>query len=505
MAESDRGTDHWIPIGPDSRVRFVRWRVLSSHYAMHELSDQQLLRRYADHGADDAFAELVRRHCNLVWATARRVGGDDEIARDVAQTVFTDLWRKAEKLPEGVVLAGWLYRAACHATANQIRREVRRAQREQRAMHEQGLLSVDPAERRSAEELQPLLDAALASLAEADRNAVLLRYFAGRSLAQIGATLGTNEDAARKRVGRALEKLRDHFRQRGVDLAGGTVAAAMTLAGAQAAPVGLATNIAGMTLAGASTATFASSLLLFMKYKLTFGILGGAVITTALVWQQSTITQLANENAALSQRLEAIHADRPLAGSTNSPASRELERQIDEHAELLRLRGEVAQLRQQKAQTGAVRSNNTSSKPEGRTQHSTMGAATPSAGLQRLILASKSGEAENVAKFVTWLKGEDVPEEVANQIRGPMVRNLMSSMVGSEDIRILNQLTENDTMVRTRVQFMDKDGKATLRELRFVLENDEWKPAFTIERSPSGSFGATLVLPTTPELGPTQP
>ena len=154
----------------ERRVRFFPLRVLSADRAMHELSDQELLRRYADHGADEAFAEVVRRHCNLFWAAARRVSGDGEIARDVAQTVFTDLWRKVGKLPDGTVLAGWLYRAACHAAANQIRGEARRAQREQQAMHQHELRDAEAAERRAAEELQPWLDAALADLTEADRD-----------------------------------------------------------------------------------------------------------------------------------------------------------------------------------------------------------------------------------------------------------------------------------------------------------------------------------------------
>ena len=471
---------------------------------MHELSDQELLRRYADHGADEAFAELVRRHCNLVWAAAWRVSGDGEIARDVAQTVFTDLWRKVGKLPDGTVLAGWLYRAACHAAANHIRGEARRAQREQHAMHQHELRAAEVAERCAAEELQPWLDAALADLAEADRDAIVLRYLAGQSLAQIGATLGTSEDAARKRVSRALEKLRDAFRQRGVDLAGGTIVAAITLAGAQAAPAGLATNLACTMLAGASTVTGATSILLFMKSKLALGIVSGAVLTTALVWQQRNIARLADENAALLQRAIAMRADGPPVASTNPVVSEKSAGQSEEHAELLRLRGEVARLRRQNDGIPAAKINVTSGKPEKPTAYSAIGAATPNAGLERLILASKSGDSENVIRFVAWRKGEGVPEEVANQMQAPLVRNLTNTMNGSGEVRILNQLTESDTLVRARVELMDQNGKANLRELRFALEEGEWKPAFTIERSSSGSFGATLVLPLTPELGPTK-
>lgn len=468
---------------------------------MHDTSDLELLRRYADHGANEAFTELVRRHCDLVWAAARRVSGDGELARDVAQTVFADLARKAGKLPAGTVLAGWLYRAACHAAVNHIRGEARRAQREQQAMHQHELQSSDAAERRAAEELQPLLDAALADLAEADRDAVVLRYLAGRSLAEIGATLGTSEDAAQKRVSRALERLRDAFRQRGVDLAGGTSVAAMTLAAAQAAPAGLAASLACTTLAGAGTVTGATSILLLMKSKLALGIVGGTVMVTALVWQQLNVSQLTEENNGLRRQISALtNSVRDSLESMRRANAKELEQFKGERADLLRLRSEVSQLRRQNADIFADKKAQNPT-----TSYSAIGAATPNAGLDRLVTASKLGDPVNVAKFVTWRKGEDVPEEMANQMQGPLIRNLTNTIVSNGEIRILNKLNESDTLLRARVEFLDRNGKANLRELRFAFEEGEWKPVINIEREPSGSISAAFVLPLTPELGPTKP
>jgi len=318
-------------------------RVLLGDDAMNDTPDQELLRRYAEQGADAAFTELVRRHCDLVWAAARRVSGDADLARDVAQTVFTDLAHKADKLPPGTVLAGWLYRAACHAAAKHIRGEARRAQRERQAMQQNELRSVD-AETRAAAELQPVLDAALADLTETDRDAVVLRFLAGRSLAEVGATLGTNEDAAQKRVSRALEKLREAFRKRGVAVSGGIVAAALGVAGTQAAPAGLAGVIATASLAGAGAAAWGTfSVITLMKSKLALGIVGGVVVATTLAWQQHNVTRLADENAGLGQQV-AAHAAVP---PTSLPVVQEAEGQVrDEHTELLRLRGEITQLRQ---------------------------------------------------------------------------------------------------------------------------------------------------------------
>ncbi len=311
---------------------------------MKNTPDHELLRRYAEHGTETAFTELVGRHCNLVWAAARRVSGNGETARDVAQSVFADLARKADKLPPGTVLAGWLYRAACHAAANHIRGEARRAQREQAAMQQHELSHADATEKRLAEELQPLVDAALNELSVADRDAVVLRFLAGRSLAEVGATLGLSEDTAQKRVSRALEKLREAFRQRGVSISGGAAAAALSVAGAQAAPAGLALIVATGALAGAGATTGTFSLFVLMKSKLVLGIIGGATVASALVWQQHSNKQLAEENVALRQQVAALTTVASPPASSTATDGRSAGTAAEEHAELLRLRGEVARL-----------------------------------------------------------------------------------------------------------------------------------------------------------------
>ena len=165
--------------------------------------DQELLRRYAKEHYEEAFTELVGRRLNLVWGAALRITNDAELARDVAQTVFTDLARKASSLPRGTVLAGWLYRAACYAAAKAVRRNVRRAERESQAMRFHTLHASDSVDAQTLDALQPLLDEALGQLADDDRDAVVLRYFASKSLAEVGAALGTSDAAAQKRLTRA--------------------------------------------------------------------------------------------------------------------------------------------------------------------------------------------------------------------------------------------------------------------------------------------------------------
>jgi hypothetical protein len=135
--------------------------------------------------------------------------------------------------------------------------------------------------------------------------------------------------------------------------------------------------------------------------------------------------------------------------------------------------------------------------------YAAIGAATPDAGLQRLIAASKLSDTNSVTAFLGWRRGEDVPQEMADQMHRPLTRNTIYSFSNVASIRILNQQMENDGTVRARVESVFQDGKLRLAELRLVREGDEWKPAINIDRSRSGSYGAALFLPLTPGLGPT--
>src|SRR5690349_7235897 len=98
------------------------------------MTDTELLRQYVDTGSEPAFEELVARHLPLVYSAAlRQVGGDHELAKDVAQTVFIDLARKARSLRHHEVLTGWLYTSTRFAASTARRWEYRRQAREQKA------------------------------------------------------------------------------------------------------------------------------------------------------------------------------------------------------------------------------------------------------------------------------------------------------------------------------------------------------------------------------------
>src|ERR1041385_6076456 len=122
----------------------------------------ELLRRWSEHEAEDAFAQLVARHIDLVYSGAvRKVNGDTGLAADVTQTVFADLARKARSLHAKGSLAGWLHRHTCFVAATAVRGELRRRAREQTAA------TMHPIETHSESDwtrVAPLLDDAVNAL-----------------------------------------------------------------------------------------------------------------------------------------------------------------------------------------------------------------------------------------------------------------------------------------------------------------------------------------------------
>src|SRR4051794_35188910 len=174
--------------------------------------DLELLGRYAAERSEAAFTQLVRRHLDLVYSAALRQVRSPQLAEEVAQSVFADLARNAGRLTADTVLGAWLYQVARRTAVDVVRRESRRQLREQLAV-ELADMNDHPS---IWTEIEPLLEEAMESLEPSERSAVLLRFFENRNLREVGQTLGTSEDAAQKRVSRAVERLREYFSRRGV-------------------------------------------------------------------------------------------------------------------------------------------------------------------------------------------------------------------------------------------------------------------------------------------------
>jgi RNA polymerase sigma factor (sigma-70 family) len=201
--------------------------------------DLDLLRSYARHRSENAFATLVSRHLDLVYSAALRQVRSPQLAEEIAQSVFTDLARHAHQLKPDTVLTAWLYAVTRRTAVDVIRRESRRQLREQIATE----MNAMNASTGDWTQIEPLLDEAMHALDESDRTAVLLRYFENKSLREVGETLGTSEDAAQKRVSRAVERLRGFLTKRGIEAGASGLVVAFAANAVQAAPVGLSAAI----------------------------------------------------------------------------------------------------------------------------------------------------------------------------------------------------------------------------------------------------------------------
>ncbi len=208
-------------------------------------ADNILLTAYAANESEAAFRAIVERHVDLVFATAFRLTGDRGMAEEISQNVFFALARKAPRLTGYDTLAGWLHRTTVLESRAKVRAELRRRRRETAAAD----ISFQDREGSSPlAGLIPLLDEGLMGMRENDRTALILRFFEERSYREVGLSIGLDEEAARKRVARALHRLGDFFRQRGFTMPAATGVQAVLAEGRQAAPPSLATAAAGAAL-----------------------------------------------------------------------------------------------------------------------------------------------------------------------------------------------------------------------------------------------------------------
>jgi RNA polymerase sigma factor (sigma-70 family) len=309
-------------------------------------TDLELLARYTRHHAEEAFAEIVRRHLDLVFSAALRQVRSTQLAEEVAQTTFISLARGANRLAPDTILAAWLYQVAHRTAANVVRRESRRQLREQIAT-EMNAMNATAAD---WTHIEPLLDEAMHALDDTDRTAVLLRYFENKSLREVGATLGTSENAAQKRLGRAVERLREFFARRGVTVGASGLVVVISANAVQAAPVGLAVTISTAAALAGTTIVTPTATIPALKLMST-AALKPIIVASAAIAVSMVIVIEHNRADRLREQNESLQAQVQKTETASAELSERLqtltrERENDpRQTELLRLRGEVTRLR----------------------------------------------------------------------------------------------------------------------------------------------------------------
>jgi RNA polymerase sigma factor (sigma-70 family) len=333
-------------------------------------SDQELLQDYAERRSEPAFAELVRRHVDVVYSAALRMVCDPHTAEDVTQNTFIALAKNSLQVRNRSVLSSWLHSTARNLAANTVRTEVRRREREQEAAAMNELLANEP--EAVWKNIAPHLDDAIAELGDADRDALFLRYFERKSAREMGEILGTSEDAAKKRVSRAVERLREFFSKRGVTIGASGFVVVLSANAVHAAPVTLATTIStAAVVAGAtthaSTAITATKVIAMTTLQKTLiaatvVVLAGAGIYEARQTsdQATQIRTLQQQQAPLAAQIQQLKQERDDATNRLAGLLEENSQLKSNSTELLKLRAEVARLRETKNAPSAATATNDS-------------------------------------------------------------------------------------------------------------------------------------------------
>ena len=486
---------------------------------MQPTDDSLLLRQYAENHSDEAFAVLVTRHINLVYSVALRCVGDPHQAEEIAQAVFILLAKKAAQLRHGKALSSWLFQTTRLTASNFIRGETRRHRREQEA-HMQSVLNEPGSD--VWPRIAPLLDDAVAGLNEKDRDAVVLRFYEGRSLREVGAALGASEDAAEKRVSRAVERLREFFAKRGVTVGTSELVVVISANAVQAAPVGLAVTIStaaalGGTIVSTTTATAAKVITMTTLQKTLVGVILVAAVGTG-IYEAHKASTFRNRVSALEQQhialTEQLVRERDDALGKLVALQREDQETRRTVLEVPRLRGEVARLRSElenPAQANAVSVGqrpapvwqplDLSQFPDSQTlvkysSATNSGTGTPAALLQTWLCALRTGDAEMLKKV--WDFPPDAPagemeREIEKEQRALLLRQerlqagLKPNSEPYEDHRLIELLPLGQNKYLALVEIRLPATRTYVMKKVFRQVGPEWKlycgkPAY----SPSG-------------------
>lgn len=265
------------------------------------MTDHDLILEFARNRSEDAFRRLVDRHCDLVHSVASRVARNPELARDVSQQVFSRLAAKPGSVPSGVPLSAWLHRT-CHSLAVDLVRSEESRRKRETTVATSPLMNSEPSP--DWARLEPVIDALIDELPEIERRAVVMRFYEKRSHGAIGASLGLSEEAARKRLDRALDRLRNLLAKRGITTSSAALASILPAHAIAPAPAGLSASLSSAALATATvTIPLTTTLIVIMSHKASIAaaslllLAGVAVVAVPTLTRDKPTARAADRNS----------------------------------------------------------------------------------------------------------------------------------------------------------------------------------------------------------------
>ena len=290
-------------------------------------TDPELLTEWLGQHREAAFHALVARYAELVYATAKRsCGGDDSLAAEASQLTFITLAQRAESLTTCASLGGWLHMTA----VMQVRNLLRKSQRETRKRYLLQAAMETESHRHHADswqEMQPVLEGALASFSAKDREALILRFYRSLTVREIAATLGIATDAAQKRIDRATDRLRSNLARRGFQTSSSLSAALLAgyAAEATAAPLSISL-LASKAITAAAVSTSTPLLVTLAALMKSSSLIPPALVliaaTSWIAYQRHSLSEVRSVNATMEQTLVRV-VNQPRTVSTATDLERE--------------------------------------------------------------------------------------------------------------------------------------------------------------------------------------
>jgi RNA polymerase sigma factor (sigma-70 family) len=402
--------------------------------------DHDLLTRFRANRDEAAFRLLVDRHIGMVYSVARRVTDNTALAEEVAQATFTKLADKSAGITRETALAGWLYQTSRRLALSAVRSDARRRQREQIAA---AMNLNEPSPSVVAEYLEPAMD----QLAPDDRDALLLRFFENRTLRDVGQELGLSEDAARMRVNRAIERMRDAFAKLGITGTAAWLGTTLTTSATASVPAGLGATITTAVLGGTAVAAVATAIasqttattMNLFNLKIAAAILGAVAVTgtTTYLVQEREAHQLRADYQTLNAAHGKLAAEQQDARELIQLRNEQIAALKRDVGDLPRLRGEVDRLNRE---LSSIQNENDSLKR--RLTHS-MG--TPTQGHDG-VEGSNPANAASISKADYAFSGHNSPQAAWQSMlwsiaqnnvevcRNSMTENARSHVPGLENV-----------------------------------------------------------------------